>query len=55
MYWQRRAGETWPSRANSPWSVTSPDRNQLFRLYGPVPELVQSDADTPLARKRARE
>ena len=26
MYWQIRAGETWPSRANSPWSVTSPDR-----------------------------
>src|SRR5450432_3059878 len=34
MYWQRRAGETWPSRANSPWSVTSPGSNQLVQLMG---------------------
>jgi hypothetical protein len=60
-----------PAGPTPSWSVTSPDRNQLFQLYGsaaiprdhfplagrertsvrPVPELVQSDADTPLARK----
>ena len=33
MYWQRRAGETWPSRANSPWSVTSPDRTNSSNLW----------------------